>query len=97
MKTIIRERDSGKAYELLEAANKENGIVVTENKAALQVKANAYGFYQATIIDYDDLMSGNYYLGMPVFIHNIDKFAKWLCLEQYGLIFSGFSATMEEE
>lgn len=96
MISIIRERDSGKAYDLLEAANKTRGIVVTENREALQVKANAYGFYSVTIINYNDLLEGNYYFGEPIFIHNADKFMKFIMLNKFGLDMQGYSATLEE-
>lgn len=97
MKAIIRNRDSGKAYELLEYASRVEAIVLTSNKAALQVKANAYGFDNLTIIDYEDLENGNYYYGQPLVIHNSDKLLQKIFADKYGLWLIGYSATLEDE
>ena len=44
MKTIIRNRDSGKAKELLQYAREHNAFIVTENKRAFRVKAHSLGY-----------------------------------------------------
>ena len=96
MKIILRDRDSGKALDLFEAAAKANAYIVTENKQALQVKADSYDYSQLKIIDYTDLEEGNYYFGEPIMIHNADKFMRWLLSYKYGLDCIGFSATKGE-
>ena len=93
MKTIIRRRDSGKARELIEAAVKENAVIITENKAALKVKAHGYGIDNVNICDYNDL--GNLPAGQRIMIHNMDNFTRDLLITEYGLDLIGFSATEE--
>lgn len=95
MVKVIGTRDSGKAYKLLEAANKAYGTVITANKQALATKADNYGFYNVKIIDYNDLLAGNYYLGENTFIHNADKFLTFILNDKFGLFCSGLSITEE--
>ena len=94
MKTIIRGRDSGKAKELLTFAHDNDAIVLTQDKRALQVKANSYGI-QTDIIDYEDLEDDNYNLQRPVVVHNADKFLTYVLDRYYGLIPIGLTATEE--
>ena len=93
MKSIIRRRDSGKARELLEAAADAHAVVITENKAAMRVKAQNYGIHDVNIYDYNDL--GNLPAGQKIMIHNMDKFTRDLLITEYGLDLIGFSATEE--
>ncbi len=89
---IIGARNTGKTKLLLEAANKVQGTVLAENKEALKVKANAYGFFDVNIIDYYDLMEGNYYFGEPLYIQKAETFLKTLA-EQHGLVLKGITFT----
>lgn len=93
MKIIIRDRDSGKAAELLQYAYDNNATVITQNKRAFKVKAEALGFKDVKIIDYEDLKYDNYDLNMPVVIHNGDKMLYSLLDHLYGLETIGFTAT----
>ena len=97
MLTIIRDRDSGKAHQLLEAARKLNCAILTQDKHAFEVKANSYGFEDVPIIDYDDLKNDNYDYGGNILIHNGDKVLQWLFDYFYGLEVKGFSATVSKE
>lgn len=91
MYTIIRERDSGKARELLEIAQRERATVATEDVARLREKANAYGIYDVDICSYEDLLAADPEReAIPVLIHNLDKFI-------VGRKIIGFSATREEK
>jgi len=89
---IIGARNTGKTKLLLEAANKVQGTVLAENKEALKVKANAYGFYDVNIIDYQDLIDGNYYFGQPFYIQKaelfLETFAKRQGLDLQGITFT---------
>lgn len=97
MFTIIRDRDSGKAKQLMEIAIKNHGTILTQNKRALLVKAHSYGFENLNIIDYDDLRNGDYHLpDTPVYVHNGDKVLSWLLEKYYGIKIDGFSATLDE-
>lgn len=95
MLTIIRNRDSGKAHQLLENARKLNCSILTQDKAAFEVKAHSYGFNDIPIIDYEDLKNDNYEYGGNLLIHNGDKVLEWLFDYFYGINVKGFSATIE--
>ena len=95
MKTIIRNRDSGKAAELLQYARDHGAAVLTQNKRAFKVKAEALGFKNIEILDYEDLIHDNYNENTPIVVHNGDKFLYYLCDKFFGLSVIGFSATEE--
>ena len=97
MLTIIRDRDSGKARQLLEAARKLNCAILTQDKDAFEVKAHSYGFDDIKIIDYEDLKDDNYEYGGNMLIHNGDKMLEWLFDYFYGINVKGFSATVQEQ
>ena len=94
MLTIIRDRDSGKAKQLLETARKNHYAILTQDKNAFSVKAHSYGFDDIQIIDYDDLKNDNYEYGGNILIHNGDKVLKWIFDYFYGINVKGFSATV---
>lgn len=96
MITIIRGRDSGKARELLEAARDLDACILTLDKRAFQVKAQAYGYDDITIIDTEDLLNHNYDPSQDILLHQGDKLLKWLFGYFYGLNVCGFSATEGE-
>lgn len=96
MLTIIRNRDSGKARQLLEAARKNHCAILTQDKAAFEVKAHSYGFDDVEIIDYEDLKDDTYDYGSNILIHNGDKTLQWLFDYFYGLNVIGFTATEGE-
>ncbi len=93
MLTIIRDRDSGKAKQLLEAARKANCAILTQDKHSFEVKARGYGFEDVPIIDYEDLKDDNYEYGGNILIHNGDKVLEWIFDYFYGINVLGFSAT----
>lgn len=96
MKVIIRDRDSGKAQELLQYAQNHGAAVITQNKRAFQVKAQSLGFNNMDIIDYEDLKCGNYDRHRPIVVHNGDKFLQYLIEKDYGISIIGFTATTKE-
>ena len=95
MKTIIRNRDSGKAAELLAYARGHGAAVVTQNKRAFKVKASSFGYDDVEILDYEDLIHDNYDENKPIVIHNGDKCLFYLMDKFFGLSVIGFSATEE--
>lgn len=96
MITIIDNRNSGKTKKLLQAAHENNGIIITQDKRAFQVKARSYGYSDVKIFDYNDLAQDNYPLDAPVFIHNGDKMLYWILDKYYNLNLMGFTATVED-
>ena len=96
MLTIINNRDTGKAQQLLTAAREKNAIILTQDKRAFKVKAHSYGYDDIKILDYEDLENDDYDLTQPVLLHNADKILEYLFDRYYGLKPIGFSATMEE-
>ena len=96
MITIIQNRGTGKAKQLLEAAHKNNATIITQDKRAFEVKAKSYGFSNVEILDYEDLENDDYTINKPVLIHNGDNFLEYLLDRYYGLKPIGFSATQED-
>jgi len=93
MKTIIRDRETGKARQLIEYAAENNAVIAAENPDAFRVKASSYGFPNVEIISWNDVLTDKLYLPYHKFvIHNADKFMRWA----YGENLIGFSATLEE-
>ena len=93
MKTIIRERETGKARQLIEYAAQNNAVIAAENPDAFRVKANSYGFPDVEIISWNDVLTDELYLPYHKFvIHIADKFMR----RAFGENLIGFSATLEE-
>ena len=97
MYTVIRNRDSGKAKELLEYARENNCIIITQDKRSFKVKAKNYGFNDVEIIDYEDLDNDSYPLGVKAVVHNGDKMLKDLIDRFYYIEVIGMSATANNE
>lgn len=97
MITIIQKRGTGKAKEMLKAADKvKNGVIVTQDKRAFSVKAHNYGYEHIPIYDYDDLENDQIPVDSQLFIHNGDKMLCWLLNKYYNFDIAGFTATMED-
>jgi len=93
MKTIIRDRETGKARQLIEYAAENNAVIAAENPEAFRVKAKSYGFPNVEVVDWNDVLVDELYLPHQKFvIHNADKFMRWA----FGENLIGFSATLEE-
>jgi len=95
MKVIARPIGTGKTKELMEAALEADGMILTTNKRALQVKAEAYGFDALEIIDINDLYEGNYDEDKPLFVHKLEDVMEEYCRMEFGLTLAGFSVRME--
>lgn len=92
MKTIIRERETGKARQLIEFAVENEAVIAAENPDAFRVKAASYGYPDIKVISWDDLNKDWPFLPNKLVIHNMDKMVNLYC--NGNLI--GFSATLEE-
>jgi hypothetical protein len=90
MKTIIRDRETGKARQLIEYAAENNAVVAAENPDAFRVKAASYGYPDIKVIDWVKILMGD--TPQKFVIHNADKFLKYA----FGNNCIGFSATLEE-
>lgn len=98
MTIIVQQRGTGKAKEMLKAANKiPNSAIITQDKRAFTVKAHNYGYDNIPIYDYNDLENDQIPLDTQLFIHNGDKMLYWLIEHYYGYSMIGFTATMEDE
>ncbi len=97
MKIIARPCGTGKTHELLSAAYINHAQVLTTNKRALQAKADAYGIPDITILDWHDLVYGNYDNTKPLYIHKMEDVVQDLLYADYGnLKLEGFSITTED-
>ena len=67
-------RGTGKTKALLERAATEGGIVVCRDPEKLRERAYRYGIVGLDIVGYGDL----YVAGKPVYIHDINKYLKYL-------------------
>lgn len=95
MKVIARPLGTGKTKELMEMALEADGIILTTNKRALQVKANAYGFDSLCIIDLNDLLYGEFDAAKPLFVHKLDDVMQEYFKQDFNLDLQGFSVRME--
>lgn len=94
MKVIARPVDTGKTEELLRLAAEDKAFVLTDKKAELQEKANAYGIV-VQIIDWGDLLDIQDDDYNKVYIHKLDDFiANWL-YDDYKLKLEGYSVRTE--
>ena len=96
MKVIARPIGTGKTKELMEMALEADGIILTTNKRALQVKAEAYGFDSLYIIDLNDLLYGEFDDAKPLFVHKLDDVMQEYFKQDFNLDLQGFSVRMEE-
>ena len=94
MKVIARPMGTGKTEELLRSAAKDKALVLAENKAELQAKANAYGI-TVQVIDWDDIVNTYYGPEVPLYIHRMDDVIKHYFEEDYCLNLKGYSIRME--
>ncbi len=96
MKVIARPIGTNKTRELLELADKNDGMVLTTTKRALKVKAESYGFTNLTIVDPTDLVEQNYPEDKPLYIHKTADVLAEFFKTYFDLELDGFSVTMEE-
>lgn len=99
MITVIRDRETGKAHEVLQIARENNAIVVTPDARAFRVKAHGYGIDDVQIVSYEDLELHLVDIQKPVIFHNLDKALPTIAREYYRLKTDviGFSATIGKE
>lgn len=94
MKVIARPLGTGKTKELMDMAFEADGIILTTNKRALQVKAEAYGYNSLCIIDLADLFYGEYDHTKPLFVHKLDDVMQEYFKADFNLDLQGFSVRM---
>ena len=96
MKIIARPRGTGKTKEFLLDAYKHNAQVLTTNKRALYAKADAYGIPDLTILDWNDMMYGNFD-ERPLYINKVvDVIQELLDSDFDGIKLEGLNITTEE-
>jgi len=76
MYRIIEKRSSGKTRQLMTLAKENNGIFICSNPDAMRYKAHAYGLVGFDIISYNDYVNHDYDDGKPLFIDELESFAK---------------------
>ena len=97
MKIIARPMGTNKTKELLELADANDGLVLTCEKHALQVKAEAYGLHNLTIIDWFDLFEGEYPADKhDLYIHKTGATLAEYFTANFDLDLQCMSITMEE-
>lgn len=95
MKVIARPLGTGKTKELMDMALEADGIILTTNKRALQVKAEAYGYDSLPIIDLTDLLYEEFDSTKPLFVHKLDDVMQEYFKAEFNLDLQGFSVRME--
>lgn len=95
MKVIARPLGTGKTKELMDIALEADGIILTTNKRALQVKAEAYGYDSLSIIDLTDLLYEEFDSTKPLFVHKLDDVMQEYFKAEFNLDLKGFSVRME--
>ena len=96
MKVIARPVGTGKTKELMDAALEADGIILTTNKRALNEKAKAYGFDSLDIVEWNDLMYGNFDNEKPLFVHKLDDVMQEYFWLTFGVKMEGYSVAMED-
>ena len=96
MKVIAKPRGTGKTRELLTEAALHNGQVLTVNKRALQQKADAYGMFDVPILEWEDMMYGQYDSNKPLYIHKTEEVFQQLFKEDFELKLEGMSVLLED-
>lgn len=94
MKVIARPLGTGKTKELMDMALEADGIILTTNKRALQVKAEAYGYDSLCIIELADLFCGDFDPAKPLFVHKLDDVMQEYFKADFNLDLQGFSVRM---
>lgn len=94
MKVIARPLGTGKTKELMDMALEADGIILTTNKRALQVKAEAYGYDSLCIIELADLFCGDFDPTKPLFVHKLDDVMQEYFKADFNLDLQGFSVRM---
>ena len=97
MKLVFRERDSQKARQLFEEAERreivgEKVIIITPNSRALKVKALGYGFH-LNIVEPNDI-GPEMLNGASIILHNVDKLIEHYFINSKVV---AMSATLQEE
>ena len=97
MKLVFRERDSQKARQLFEEAERremagEKVVIITPNSRALRVKALGYGFH-LNIVEPNDI-SPEMLDGASIILHNVDKLIEGYFINSKVV---AMSATLQEE
>ena len=97
MKLVFRERDSQKARQLFEEAERremagEKVVIITPNSRALSVKARGYGFH-LNIVEPNDI-SPEMLDGASIILHNIDKLIESYFINSKVI---AMSATLQEK
>ena len=96
MKIIARPQGTNKTRELFELANENDGMILTTEKRALKVKAEAYGFPDLIIIDPVDVVEQNYPDDHPLYIHKAGDVMQEFFKTYFDLELEGFSVTMRD-
>ena len=93
MNVLAGPRGSKKSWKLLKDCSDNNGVILTLDKRALQVKAESYGFKDIKIIDLEDFDS--YDENKPLYIHKADNLLEEL-MKQFGFTVNEIMVTTEE-
>ena len=96
MKVIAKPRGTGKTRELFALAAQNNGQVLTSNKRALRAKANNYGWYNLSIIDWSDMLYGEYNKDKPLYIDNAEEVFAELFENDFELKLEGLNVNVED-
>ena len=97
MKVVARGRGTGKTKELLFEAYMIGGQVLTTNKRALQSKVEAYGYIGLPILDWNDILYGEFDKNKPLYLHKAEEVMAELFENDFELKLAGLSVTTGEE
>ena len=96
MKVIAKGRGTGKTKELLFEAFMKGGQVLTTNKRALQSKADAYGYVGMTILDWNDMLYGEYNKERPLYIDNAEDVFAELLENDFEIKLEGLNVNLDD-
>ena len=77
MYRVVDKRGSGKTSRLILLAKEFNGIVASHCPQYIIEKANCYGVQGIKVCSYQELLNKDYDITLPVFIDDLERFAKF--------------------
>lgn len=96
MKVIAKPRGTGKTRELFTLAAQNHGQVLTINKRALRAKADNYGLYDLPILDWNDMLYGEYNKERPLYIDNAEDVFAELLENDFEIKLEGLNVNLDD-
>ena len=84
MYRVVDKRSSGKTCRLILLAKEHNGIIASHCPKYIIEKANYFGIQGIKVCSYQELLNKDYDTTLPVFIDDLELFAKFSVVKLGG-------------